>query len=527
MTATLAQWLVTATWKGTLLIAILLLLHRFFRNRVPARWWCALVLVAIVRTLIPIAPAARFSVFNLVTSARAGAPVLVVANDATPPPPAGMKRAFLRSPAPPAPAPWVAGLLVAWAVGVSFLLGRTAWQLYRFRRQLAGSIDVVRDDVLLLVEACRTRLGVRRRVRILSTGAVATPSLYGWLRPSLLLPQGFLESFTREQLRYVILHELAHLRRSDVPLNWLATLARVLHWFNPLVHLAVLRLAEERELACDALALAALEAEERPAYGGTVLEIVERLRTGPMVPAAAGLTLGMSATPQQLKRRIVMIASFRRPSRHSLAFAALVLGIGLVTLTDARAGDVVYMRHAAEPLSPATKIVVDSLEQTMNVELTAASLDEVLHAVSNATGTTIKIADGAVDDAQRQSHVTLKGTNVPAHLVLMETLSAFELAVKFSDAGVEVIKPRDDDHGPMRMRIAGPAPEEGALPRKVMIVQEGGEGEDLPGGPIIERKLDIKTDGQSPDGGRKHKVTFRSSKDGQETEGTFEIEVTP
>jgi bla regulator protein BlaR1 len=77
---------------------------------------------------------------------------------------------------------------------------------------------------------------------------VATPSLHGWLRPTLLLPRGFLVSFTREQLRYVVLHELAHLRRSDVLVNWIATAAQVLHWFNPLVRLAVMRLAEEREL---------------------------------------------------------------------------------------------------------------------------------------------------------------------------------------------------------------------------------------------------------------------------------------
>lgn len=161
---------------------------------------------------------------------------------------------------------------------------------------------------------------------------MAAPSLHGWLRPALLLPEGFLETFTREQLRYAVLHELAHLRRSDVLVNWIATAAAALHGFHPLVRLARARLAEERELACDALALAALRAEERQAYGGTVLEIVDRLRTTQLVPALVGMT----AAPQQLKRRIVMIASFKQP-RYSALFAAMVVAVGLVTLTDAQA----------------------------------------------------------------------------------------------------------------------------------------------------------------------------------------------
>lgn len=262
------------------------------------------------------------------------------------------------------------------------------------------------------------------------TDAVATPSLHGWLRPALLLPQGFLESFSREQQRYVVLHELAHLRRSDVLINWIATAARALHWFNPLVHLAVARMAEERELACDALALEALRAEERPAYGGTVLELVDRLRGAHLVPALVGMT----ASPQQLKRRIVMIASFRSPSRYSILFAATLFAVALATLTDARA-EVVYMRQPAQ-LSPVAHALMERLDQSMNVDLTSASLDDVLHAVSNATGVSIAVVPDAVEGSPR---VTLKGTNVPAQLVLMETLSSLELAVRFTDAGIEVI----------------------------------------------------------------------------------------
>jgi beta-lactamase regulating signal transducer with metallopeptidase domain len=417
--------------KGTVLVAFALIVHRVARNRVPSRWLCALFLVAIVRLLIPIAPSSSFSIFNLVPVPAPAPPLLI--QDATtgggaPPAPLFVRRAV----PPPPSSPWTTFALALWISGALVLLGRTFVQSLRFHRRLQDGRDV---DLTPLVDDCREALRVRRRVRVMVTNAVATPSLHGWLRPALLLPQGFLESFPREQQRYVVLHELAHLRRSDVLISWIANVARTLHWFNPLVHLAVARLAEERELACDALALDALRAEERPAYGGTVVELVDRLRGAHMVPALVGMT----ASPQQLKRRILMIASFRNQSRYSILFAAMVLAVALATLTDARA-QVVHMRTGGgqppEGISPGAQEVMKHLDQSINIDLTSAPLDDVLHAVSNATGVNFTIAPNAVEGSPR---VTLKGTNVPAHLVMMETLSSLELAVRFTDGGVEVI----------------------------------------------------------------------------------------
>jgi len=63
-------------------------------------------------------------------------------------------------------------------------------------------------------------------------------------------------------LRYVFLHELGHLKRGDILVNWLMALPLVLHWFNPLVWYAIQRIRVDGESACDALALShALEGE--------------------------------------------------------------------------------------------------------------------------------------------------------------------------------------------------------------------------------------------------------------------------
>ncbi|HEX8410348.1 MAG TPA: M56 family metallopeptidase [Thermoanaerobaculia bacterium] len=445
MTAALASALFAAAWKGTLLVAFALVVHRVARNRIPPRWLCALLLVALVRLLVPVAPAASFSVFNLVPSDAPSPPPVILVDDEALLPAPGHAEAF-RAVAMPSTPRWVQLLLGVWAIGVLFVVMRVAVRTRAFHRLLRDQRPV---DLGPLLDQCRDALRLRRGVRVAVTNAVATPSLHGFLRPTLLLPHGFLETFTREQLRYVVLHELAHLRRADVLVSWVVTAASALHWFNPLVRLAVARLSEERELACDALALAALRAEERPAYGGTVLELVER--GGPMVPALVGMT----ATPQQLKRRIVMIASFRRQSRNSILFAAAIAVIALATLTDARAGEVRQFVHhigPGEALSPAAHEQIMKLEQNVSLTLHSASLQDVLTTISAATGVNAVVAAGVLEGDPR---LNITAENVPAHVVLMETLLTLKLAAKFTDAGVEVVQQPEP-----RIRMAGVPGEE-------------------------------------------------------------------
>jgi beta-lactamase regulating signal transducer with metallopeptidase domain len=511
----MTAWLLAASWKGTLLVAFALLVQRFARNRVPARWLCALLLLAIVRLITPIAPEASFSVFNLlprdarphitVVSGEAAAPAAVVPGAGS-----GPRSTGTGSPISP--------LLAVWAAGVAFVVLRTTRRMILFHRQLAGSRDVARDDVLALLDECRTVLGIRRRVRIATTGAVVTPALHGWLRPALLLPTDFLDSFTPEQVRYVFLHELAHLRRSDVPINWIATAAQAVHWFNPLVHLAVARLAEERELACDAVALEALRAEERPAYGGTVLEIVDRLRTAPLVPALVGMT----ATPQQLKRRILMIASFRRQSRHSVLFAALVVAVGFLTLTDASAGEpLMFKMRQREPLPPAAAAALERMEQSFTMEFESAAIEDVLHAVSNATGATITIAPDAITEEIRQQRLALKASNMPAHLVLMESLHSVGLGARFTDTGVEVVKADPMEGARTMVRFArhpGEAPE---AHERVIVV---GEDAHAASGASPERAMVSIRKMESVEGrSGVRTLRFRTGEDAPE--GTLEIEV--
>jgi beta-lactamase regulating signal transducer with metallopeptidase domain len=91
------------------------------------------------------------------------------------------------------------------------------------------------QKILDLLEDCKSQMDIRTMLGVVITNKVTSPALFGFLRPRLLLPAGMIETLSLEELRYVFLHELAHLRRRDIYVGWLMSLLQVLHWFNPLV----------------------------------------------------------------------------------------------------------------------------------------------------------------------------------------------------------------------------------------------------------------------------------------------------
>jgi beta-lactamase regulating signal transducer with metallopeptidase domain len=221
-------------------------------------------------------------------------------------------------------------LPLVWALGLSVLMLRLAaarWLLWNSERRgtvLCSSprrAEAIPDPIAAALDDARLRLGIHRPVTVLMHPDKTIPLVWGLLHCRLLLPEAA-RQWSAEQLRSVLLHELAHVKRHDMLVQLLAQLACALHWFNPLVWFAAWRLGVERERACDDLVLAS---GVRPsAYAFHLLDVV----TG-LAPARWGQSCGLAmARKSSLERRLVAVLSEQLDRRGvSLALAAIALAI--------------------------------------------------------------------------------------------------------------------------------------------------------------------------------------------------------
>jgi hypothetical protein len=141
-----------------------------------------------------------------------------------------------------------------------------------------------------------------------------------------------LETYDLEELRYVFIHELAHLKQRDIYFGWLMALLHTLHWFNPLMWFASSRMRADRELACDRLAISTMDADEPHKYGKTIVTLLESFSQVRYLPSVAGI----SEDTCQIERRIKMIAKSQKSSGPQWAGAMLLLAVlACVVLTNA------------------------------------------------------------------------------------------------------------------------------------------------------------------------------------------------
>ena len=205
-----------------------------------------------------------------------------------------------------------------------YLAGAAAFLLYQgvsyalFRRTVRRwKRDVARADYAAMLSDTAHNLGVSAPEMIVCE-AISTPAVTGLLRPRLLLPH---EHYDVQELRYILRHELCHLKRRDMLLKLVLLAANAMHWFNPVVYLMLRQADEDIELACDSAATDDLDRAERAAYSRTLLAAVQSsVRALPATTCFGG-------TVERLKRRITNVLGAQK--KRGLGIVALVLALTL------------------------------------------------------------------------------------------------------------------------------------------------------------------------------------------------------
>ena len=205
-----------------------------------------------------------------------------------------------------------------------YLAGAAAFLLYQgvsyalFRRTVRRwKKDVSRADYAAMLSDTARDLGVSAP-EIIVCEAISTPAVTGLLRPRLLLPH---ERYDVQELRYILRHELCHLKRRDMLFKLVLLAANAMHWFNPVVYLMLRQADEDIELACDSAATDGLELPERAAYSRTLLAAVQSsVRALPATTCFGG-------TVERLKRRITNVLGAQK--KRGLGVVALVLALTL------------------------------------------------------------------------------------------------------------------------------------------------------------------------------------------------------
>jgi beta-lactamase regulating signal transducer with metallopeptidase domain len=230
-----------------------------------------------------------------------------------------------------------------WLAGAGLVLLRLAVGTVGVWRLAARSRRVLDAGWLALSHELAARVGISRPLTLLRGESLALPVTWGVVYPVVLLPRDA-DSWDDEQRRYVLVHEMAHIRRFDALTHLAAQATVALFWFSPLVWLAASRMRVEREHACDDYVLRAGTTPSR--YANDLLTMVRSVglpNRRATAPAFAALAMARRSEFEGRMMAILEDDTPRAPlSRRGIAGGAVavaVLALALAGFSPLAAGD--------------------------------------------------------------------------------------------------------------------------------------------------------------------------------------------
>ncbi|MCR5322767.1 MAG: leucine-rich repeat protein [Lachnospiraceae bacterium] len=220
-----------------------------------------------------------------------------------------------------------------WPVGCAVIILYIGINMIILRRKVRFSIPVRNDELIKLLGKDRNineawQINEIPAVKMYICDEVDSPFVLGLFDQKLYIPA----DMSGETLRFVIMHENAHIRHLDPVLKMIAVMLAAVYWFNPLVWIGFILFNRDIELACDERAVGRMEKNEKIAYSEALLYCGKYRRNISICSVAFGET--------SVSERVKSVLRYKKPSKTVVTIAIVFcLAFAGCFLTDANAAD--------------------------------------------------------------------------------------------------------------------------------------------------------------------------------------------
>lgn len=227
-------------------------------------------------------------------------------------------------------------LVALWTLVTVAMVLRNVIAYVRFKFLLRRCPEI-QDAVLsnCLSEECKS-IGIRWRPRLREVSELTTPAVFGLLRSTICFPKGLVATLSENELRWVLRHELAHVRRCDAWLLMVSWFMRSIHWYNPVAWIVESRMKSLVEQSADAKAMFRLSETSHRQYGHLLLQLAESNQRSSLI---GGLGLLSFLSRGSMRERVESLTKLHQKQgiwgRSILvALSAVLAAVGFTDASD-------------------------------------------------------------------------------------------------------------------------------------------------------------------------------------------------
>lgn len=221
-------------------------------------------------------------------------------------------------------------IFILWLSICVIILGFILVNSLRFKTRIIKSGYKPDNKVKTIIENCRKQLKMKNsRFNSLIIKGSHAAFVVGQVKPYVIISQDICNEFNDEEIKYILLHEIVHIKRKDIIIKFIMIIFCCIYWFNPFIWIARAIMMNDMELSCDEKVLNSLSKNEIQGYGKTIIKVLERFSLN----TDKGIMVNINGSKKNVKNRIKNIAVFSKETirRKVLAFLILVMTLLLTT----------------------------------------------------------------------------------------------------------------------------------------------------------------------------------------------------
>ncbi|MBZ9689577.1 M56 family metallopeptidase [Clostridium estertheticum] len=220
-----------------------------------------------------------------------------------------------------------------WLFGILLLMCIVAFGHRKLRKIVRASIKNISSTHKEIFYKCMKTMNIKTEVELSYSSKVSSPSLCGFIKPMILIPVRVADNVCDEEFKYIIIHELTHLKNKDILINWVITLLSMTYWFNPILLYGFHKIRQDCEFSCDGKAISYLDKGKNLQYGNAIIRVLELGGNSNRLMGTTSMVMNSS----EIKRRIIMISKYKKVNIKNVLLGAVIvviigsLGIALNT----------------------------------------------------------------------------------------------------------------------------------------------------------------------------------------------------
>ena len=211
-------------------------------------------------------------------------------------------------------------IVMVWLIGFALYMSKYLAEFFYCQKIKNNHYKNPSQQWQQLFNELKNNVGLTQNIQLRLSEIVDVPCVIGHFKPVVLLPASLVLGLSIKQIEVILLHELGHIRRNDYLISGLQTLITLLYFFNPFARWISSKMDEERENACDDIAVAV--SGDPLFYANTLKEFAEMKN---MYSPAVAMTGRKNLLINRIKRLFIRDTSFTKTYGKAITIMAMFL----------------------------------------------------------------------------------------------------------------------------------------------------------------------------------------------------------